>query len=498
MERSLTEIWKGNSRRAKVAFVLALVAILILAGGAALWALRTDYRPLFTDLDPQDAAAIASELDRLKIPYAVGDDGASILVAKDSVHATRLKVMGKGLELKGTVGFEIFNNTDFGMTEFAQKVNYQRALQGELARTISALDEVRSARVHLVLPETGLLRRGGVRPKASVTLSVRGTRKLSGEQIEGIQRLVAASVPEMVPAAVTVLDQQGIALSRPADAARIGGVQLDAKREMEAYLVRKVVAVLDKALGPGRGIVSVDVDLDEDQVKVTREDILPGATSNGVVVRRRETTQRAASGDVEAGPVSGRRRASPPTAATEEIEYAHGRKVEQIVTNPGSVRRISVGVLLPADVDADRAEGLKRVIAMAVGLDPARGDGIAISWAGGSASPAVVPPMAAQARRPTAHIRSVTAADRAAARTSRSIDRVWRIPLTLSTAFPLLPAAAVVLLLLVLLVLRLRRAGTSHDKPVRALTPGEREETLARLKAWLASGEELHAGSRPR
>src|SRR5262249_15138494 len=190
---------------------------------------------------PHDAAAIAAELERMKVPYAVSDDGTTILVDKANVHATRLKIMGKGVDLKGTVGFEIFNNTDFGMTEFAQKINYQRALQGELARTIGALAEVKSARVHLVLPESGLLRRSAAKPKASVTLAMRGAERLSPEQIQGIQRLVAASVAEMEPAAVTVLDQQGVALSRRSEPeSESSGPRLDAKREYEAYLARKV------------------------------------------------------------------------------------------------------------------------------------------------------------------------------------------------------------------------------------------------------------------
>src|SRR5262245_28297346 len=151
----LLDTWNGWSRSARAGFAAAAAAVLVAAVAAAWWILRDDRQPLFTDLDPHDAAAIAAELERMKLPYGVADDGATVLVDKNAVHATRLKIMGKGVDLKGTVGFEIFNNTDFGMTEFAQKINYQRALQGELARTIGALAEVKSARVHLVLPESG-------------------------------------------------------------------------------------------------------------------------------------------------------------------------------------------------------------------------------------------------------------------------------------------------------------------------------------------------------
>src|SRR5262249_10524727 len=193
-------------------------------------------------------------------------------------HKTRLKVLGgKAAPLKGTVGFEIFNNSDFGMTEFAQKINYQRALQGELARTIMSIEEVKHARVHLAFPEGGLLKKNAAQPKASVTLALRGDGHLRSEQIVGIQRLVAASVPEMDPHAVTVLDQQGVALSRVADerddAGGISG-RLELKKSTEVYLAKKAIEVLDRTFGPGQAIVSVDVTLSQDQVKTTREDVI--------------------------------------------------------------------------------------------------------------------------------------------------------------------------------------------------------------------------------
>ena len=173
---------------------------------------------LFSGLEPQDAATIVAELDKLKVPYRLGADETTVLVEESQVHATRLKLMGKGVNLRGGVGFEIFNTTDFGVTEFAQKINYQRALQGELARTIMSLDAVKSARVHLVMPDSGLFRRTNQKPKASIALALRDGRSLQSEQVQGIQRLVAASVPQIDASAVTVLDQRGVTLSRNVDA----------------------------------------------------------------------------------------------------------------------------------------------------------------------------------------------------------------------------------------------------------------------------------------
>ncbi len=146
--------WQGLTRGARFGLVAGVLAIMLVTAILAWWLLHTEYQALFTDLKPQDAQAMTTELERLKVPYRLGDNGTSILVDKATVHATRIKLMGKELPLQGAVGLELFNNTDFGMTEFAQKINYQRALQGELIRTIQSLSEVREVRVLLALPLT--------------------------------------------------------------------------------------------------------------------------------------------------------------------------------------------------------------------------------------------------------------------------------------------------------------------------------------------------------
>jgi flagellar M-ring protein FliF len=481
----LFELWDKAGATAKAGVALGALLIVALAIAAAIWVLRDDYQPLFTELDARDASAIAAELDRMKIPYKVaGEDSATILVDKSQVHATRLKVMGKGVDLKGSVGFEIFNSTDFGMTEFAQKINYQRALQGELARTIMAFEEVKTARVHLVMPESGLLRRSAVRPKASVTLALRSDRPLQPEQIQGIQRLVAAAVPEMDPSAVTVLDQQGVALSRrvevegEGEGASLGGSRLEAKKEIEAYLTRKVAAVLEKAFGPGQGIVSVDVTLSHDLVKTTREDVVPAGLRDGAMARRKDTTQTAPASAGVVGVQTPGETTRGPSATTSEVEYLHGRKVEQTVSSPGSIRRISVGVLLPSHVEQYQAETLKQVLAMAVGLNAARGDAIAFSWAG-RANPGAIPgvskPGAAPATAPRANASPAGALSEAP----------WG--LAVIAALALLAAA------LAYAVLRRRQARRGG----RALSAAEREEMLSQLKRWIASGAAPGARAEP-
>ena len=275
---SIMNIWHELSGKAKLGLAAGCLLVVAAVGGIGAWAYRADYQVLFADMAPRDAAAMTAELDKMKTPYQLGDGGNTILVPRELVYKTRLKLMGKDLPLHGAVGFEVFNNADFGMTEFVQKVNYQRAVQGELTRTIQAVDDIQAARVHLAIPEQGLFKKTAAKPKASVTLTLKPGMVLAPEQVSGIQRLVAAAVPDMASADVTVLDQRGAALTRaaPADSGGDAGAnQLDAKRGTEDYLARKLAGVLERTLGEGQAVVSVDVVLNMDQSKVTTEEVLP-------------------------------------------------------------------------------------------------------------------------------------------------------------------------------------------------------------------------------
>jgi flagellar M-ring protein FliF len=379
MFRNLGELWTDARTQSKLGFAVGVIVVLGLCAWVTHSMLKSEQGVLFSELAPRDAAAIVAELERLKIPYSLGGDESSVLVSKDQVHATRLKLMNKGVQLQGGVGLEIFNNTDFGMTEFAQKINYQRALQGELARTIMALDEVKFARVHLVMPESGLFKKSNSTPKASVTVTMKDGRSLSPEQVLGVQRLVGASVPEIAPTEVTVLDQRGVTLTRRA-ASEKEEMFASVKQEVEAYLAKKVVAVLDKTFGPGQAIVSIDATINHEQTKVTQEDVIPmarrGGEATGTIVRRRTTTQGTVgeSAGLGEGEVQTRNGSS-----TTEVEYQSGRRVEQIISQAGSLRRLSLAVMLPRNFEKQKIEELRQVLSMAVGLNAARGDEIAIS-----------------------------------------------------------------------------------------------------------------------
>ncbi len=466
--------WQELSVRARTLFVLALagVAALILAG--SLWLLRDDYQVLFADLRAQDAAAMVGELERMKVPYRLAENGTAILVETDAVYKTRLKLMGKGIDLHGAVGLEVFSNNDFGMTEFAQRVNYQRALQGELARTIMGFDEVKHARVHLVLPESGLFRRAAARPKASISMVMKGNARLMPEQVLGIQRLVAAAVPEIDASAVTIVDQAGIALSKQAhedNAASQGSSRLEMKRQFEDYLSAKIAAVLDRAVGPGQAIVSVDATLNFDQVKVTQENVVPLPNSMGqsvgAISRRRDSHQGGELLPESASTAS--RQTAAQGGSSSEVEYINGKRIEQIVSMPGGIRRLSVGVMVPDLEDQVELAKLREVVTMAAGINAARGDAIVLYNRGTSLaepndaiSVGDEPPRTEPSKAPT--------------------------PEPQLTAREGVFILGVVVILLIMGVFWLG-SRSRINSGVRKLSVAERQKALADLRAWAAGGE---------
>lgn len=389
LTQNLRAFWDELDARRRTGVLGGVVLVAVVIAAFAWWALQRDYQVLFKDMAQRDAAAVVAELKRLKVPYRLEADGTTVRVAADAVHETRLALMGRGVPLSGGVGFELFDHNDLSTTEYAQKINYQRALQGELARTIMSIEGVKLARVHLVLAEASLFKRDKSRPKASVSLLLQPGTSLDESRILGVQRLVAAAAPGLEPQMVTVVDQRGVTLSAAADAtpAAAGG-QLRVKKEVEEYLTRKVAEVLDRAFGPGQAIVSIDVALNSDEIRLTKQEVIPasGAGSQqaaGVMVHRREAVQRqsrpAPSLRVADGEAVNTAREDGHLSTTLETSYEVSRRVEQIVTSPGSIRRISVGIVLPRSVGREVAEQIERLVTMAAGLEiERRGDAIAV------------------------------------------------------------------------------------------------------------------------
>jgi flagellar M-ring protein FliF len=479
----MKSLWSDASGVAKATLVIGVAAIVAITAWLAYWSLEQDYQVLFSDLAAQDAASMVSELDKLKINYKLIDNGKTILVPKESVYKTRLKLVSKNLPLNGTVGFEIFNNTDFGITEFAQKVNYQRALQGELTRTILAFDEIQAARVHLAQPESGLFKKAQSRAKASISLTMKPGKTMSRDQVRGIQRLVAASVAEIDAADVTVLDQKGIALSdNPGDGVQESvGWRLEIKKQTEDYFSHKIAQVMDKAFGPGQGIVSVDVLLNLDNVKVTTEDVVPAkgkgneSSAAGVIVRERQSLRDTRDGSAPAE-VFKQQRLSSNGMTHLEVDYQSGRRVEQIVTTPGSVRRLSVGIVVPKMLDQARLDKIREVITMAVGLSKERGDAIAVyslEQLSGVSPPVLQAAVPSNAEAPAPMTAEASGAP-------AQISRSEGIGKTLPQVVPYILG----LIFLGLLFFLLRKPATRAPEP-RSLNDSERQVLLGNIQQWL-------------
>jgi flagellar M-ring protein FliF len=495
---ALTAMWRGLGTAARWGLVAGVLVVLAVTAALAAWALRVDEEVLFSRLDPADAATLTRELERMKQPFRLEDDGSTILVDRSQVHQTRLRLMGRDLPLHGAVGFELFNDADLGMTEFAQRVNYQRALQGELTRTIVSLAEVRSARVHLAMPEEGLFRRERARPKASVTLSLRDGRSLRREQVSGIQRLVAAAVPGIEPRDVTLVSDRGVALSHDGDDAEgmaASSQRLVIKREIEAYLADKANAVLTRAFGPGRALASVDVSIDMRQVRSTTEDVTappagPGDLPTGVVVRERETLRDAARGAAVAGPEQPAAQGS-----HREVEYQVGRRVENVVTAPGGIVRVQALAVVREPLDAAAVEQVRSLVAHAVGIVRERGDTVHVQAMGA----ATLPP----AGGPTG------AADEAAAAVADRPAPVGRPPGPPAAAGALqagaglasagwMTAAAVLAAGLVVAWALLHRQRRRSGQAAPELSAAERAQALGRVRDWLAAdGADPKPGGRP-
>lgn len=244
------EAQAGNRRQFYVLGGVFGGITVLLAIGYLLF-LSPHYVPLFTSLRPEDAAALTDALDKQGIAYRLADEGQTVLVPSDRADAARIRMEGSIAAARGAVGFELFNKSDMGLTSFAQKINYQRALQGELERTIMMEDGIEQARVHLALPERGLFQRDRAQPKAAVTILARPGAGIDAARIVGIQALVAASVPDLAAGEVVVLDGLGhvVSVSAPPASATLAP-EIQARQGLEAYYAAQVRSIIDKQL-PG-------------------------------------------------------------------------------------------------------------------------------------------------------------------------------------------------------------------------------------------------------
>lgn len=345
--------------------MVGVVALLSLLGFAALIMLsnRIDYKPLFANLSNEDTGEIVKKLKEQKVAYRIAADGKAILVPSDKVYDLRISLASEGLPQGGGVGFEIFDRKNFGMTEFVQKLNYQRALQGELARTITQISGVENARVHLAIPEKSLFKEGEKPPTASIVLQMKSGRQLRESDVQGIVHLVASSIEGMDPEQVTVLDSSGKIMSRngPADVnSKLTSTMMETQRVFEKNLEDRLQSLMDKAVGSGKSVARVSAVLNFKQVEKVEERYDPEAS----VLRSEQRVEQKDGITMSAGGMPGvqsatvKANASPATAGggskrDETLNYEVSRSSAKIIEPVGTLSKISVAIL----VDGKYEEG---------------------------------------------------------------------------------------------------------------------------------------------
>lgn len=363
---------------------------------------------LYGELEQADSAQIVNTLESLGVPYELSRDGSRVMVPEDQVARLRLSMAEQGLGAGGSIGYELFDGADgFGSTSFEQNLRHKRAMEGELARSISSISSVHSARVHLVLPERELFSRERRQPSASIVVALSGNRGLSGQQIRAIQQLVSSAVPQMAPGAVSIVDDEGNLLARRSDgdgAEELATTADEMRINMENRLANAVESLLERSVGPGNVRAEVSVELDFDRITENSEIYDP----DGQVVRStqvvEESSQDTEPGDAavtvgnnlpdaglqDPGALGGANSLSQRTEET--VNYEISRVVKTHVRESGQIRRLSVAVLVNGQsvvgpegemtfepFPQEKLDQLAALARSAVGYDANRGDTVEIA-----------------------------------------------------------------------------------------------------------------------
>ena len=346
---------------------------------------------LYSNLEPADASKIVESLKAKGTKYELADNGNTILVEKSKLYDTRIALAGEGLPSESIVGYELFDKTNLGMSDFVQKLNYRRALEGELARTIATMDEVKKVRVHLVIPEKTLFKKDEKLPSASVIIHLKSGRNLSKISIEGIQNLVASSVEGLTVDKVTVVDGRGKILSEPPlDNSTVVGLtqtQHDIQRRVEQHYAEKVQSLLDGVLGVDNAKVRVNAEIDFTQVEKTITDFDPERQ----VIRSEQNIQEVSeSTDSLSYPTVSQAK----NLSNVIQNYEISKTVSHIVEGTGNIKRLTVSALINGTTKIIDEQGIKKLqytprsqeeieqltlaIKNAVGYDPSRNDQISV------------------------------------------------------------------------------------------------------------------------
>ncbi len=417
-------------QRQKMAGAAALALAISLLVGVWLWSRTPDYAVVFANLEERDGGAIVTALQQQNIPYRFSPGGSAILIPANMVHDVRLRLAAQGLPRGGLVGFEVMENQKLGVSQFLEQVNYQRALEGELSRTIQSIASVASARVHLAIPRQSGFLRDEQKPSASVMVNLYPGRSMESAQVAGIVHLVGSSVPHLAHDRVSVVDQNGNLLTQRADPLRNAGLdasQLAFVREVESGFARRIETILAPLVGRGNFRAQVAADLDFNQVEATAETFKPNPSPDQAI--RSQQTSEQVTRDAGAIGVPGALSNQPPVPATAPIvdpavpgtvgtegteprnsnraattNYELDRTIQHTRQAPGQVRRLSVAVVLNhrtetlpngqtrtvplSDAEIDRITSLVRE---AAGLQQERGDTLTVTAAPFAADDDIAP-----------------------------------------------------------------------------------------------------------
>ncbi len=391
------EFWQKLSLIYKVAIISGITLIVFFILFLSLRGGGPEYGVLFSGLDSKDASKIIEVLKKNGVPYRLAQEGKTILVPREKVYDLRLLLSSQGLPSMGVVGFEIFDKPNLSRTEFTQKIEFRRALQGELTRTIMRLNEIEKARVHIVIPEKSLFIEEEKPATASVLLQLKPGAHLTPAQIKGIVHLIASAVEGLDPSNVTIVDTNGNILTEALeDENNINAPErsiknMELEREFEQKLERRVRVMLENVLGPGNVVVRVRAQLNFDKKKVQKEIYQPVNEDKGIIRSSQEIEKEEK--------VSGGKTAGVPGTTSNITEYPAGvvtpgvveKKEKNVITNyeiskvqeyveeaPGGIERLSVSVIVGKKLKPEELDAIKRAVAAACGIVPARGDQIAV------------------------------------------------------------------------------------------------------------------------
>lgn len=399
----LNTYWSNRTMSQRILLAGLTVSVSLAFVLMIYWLNRPDYRVLYSKLYPEDAAKIVSMLKGSKDTYELQDNGQTILVPADRVYDLRLKIAGEGNLHGQGIGFEIFDELKVGQTDFVQQINYQRALQGELARTINEFPQIDKARVHLVLPHKSLFIEDQIPPSASVVLKLKDKAALEPKQIQGIVNLVSMSMESLDKKRITITDMNGQPLYTPEDDSASPGLsttQLDYKAQMERKLERRIEELLMPVVGPQKVIARVNADLDFSQKTTRKEMYDPNATVVRSENRSEESTQGRAAIDGGAPEANFRGDGFAGTQSTQDstreartTNYEINKEEQSIVSPVGELQRLSVAVIVDgtyakdantgqmayAPRSAEEMQRIQNLVRSAVGFDRNRGDAVEVS-----------------------------------------------------------------------------------------------------------------------